>query len=60
MVPKAKFEKLAFLTGSAKSAAELRFGVKSPDDIVLTPLNSESQEAAEQIEHVLKTPVAMH
>ncbi len=43
-----------------KRAAELGFGVKSPDDIVLTPLNSESQEAAEQIEHVLKTPVAMH
>ena len=42
-----------------KRAAELGFGVKSSDDIRLTPLNSQSQEATEQIEMVLKTPVAM-
>ena len=43
-----------------KRSAELGFGVKSPDEILLTPLNSESQEAVERIDQVLKTPDAMH
>jgi uncharacterized protein (DUF362 family) len=40
-----------------KRAAELGFGVKSPDEILLTPLNNESQEDVEQIEQVLKAQV---
>jgi uncharacterized protein (DUF362 family) len=43
-----------------KRAAELGFGVKSADDIQLTPLNDESRVDAERIEHVLKASVAMH
>jgi uncharacterized protein (DUF362 family) len=52
-------EASVFEQDQLKRAAELGFGVKSSDDIRLTSLNSESQEAAEQIEMVLKTPVAM-
>ena len=37
-----------------KRAAELGFGVKSPDEIELTPLNSESQADVERIVQVLK------
>jgi uncharacterized protein (DUF362 family) len=40
-----------------KRAAELGFGVKLPNDILLTPLNSESQADVEQIEQVLKAQV---
>lgn len=43
-----------------KRAAELGFGVKSPDEIQLTPLNSESQADVERIERVLKAQVAKH
>ena len=43
-----------------KRAAELGFGVKSADEIQLTPLNDESRIEAEQIEQVLKAQVAMH
>ncbi len=41
-------------------AAELGFGVKSADEIELTPLNQESQPEAERIEAVLRGQVAMH
>ena len=43
-----------------KRAAELGFGVKSADEIQLTPLNDESLEYVERIEQVLKAQVAMH
>ncbi len=43
-----------------KRAAELGFGVKSADQIQLTPLNSESQAEVERIGQVLKAQVAMH
>ncbi len=43
-----------------KRAAELGFGVKSPDEIKLTPLNSESQADVDRIERVLKAQVAKH
>ncbi len=43
-----------------KRAAELGFGVKSAEEITLTPLNSESQEDAQRIENVLKAPIAIH
>ena len=43
-----------------KRAAELGFGVKSADEIELTPLNDESQADAERIEAVLRGQVAMH
>jgi len=43
-----------------KRATELGFGVKSPDEIQLTPLNSESQADVERIERVLKAQVAKH
>ena len=37
-----------------KRAAELGFGVKSPDEIHLTPLNSASQADVDQIGQFLK------
>lgn len=43
-----------------KRAAELGIGVKSPDEIHLTPLNNESQDDADRIERMLKTQVAKH
>ncbi len=43
-----------------KRAAELGFGVKSPVEIQLTPLNSESKSDVERIERVLKARVAMY
>jgi uncharacterized protein (DUF362 family) len=43
-----------------KRTAELGFGVKSADDIVLTPLNDKSKEEADKIEKVLKTRIAMN
>ena len=43
-----------------KRAAELGFGVKSADDIQLTPLNDESRVDADRIGGVLKASVAMH
>ncbi len=43
-----------------RRAAELGFGVKSADEIQLTPLNDESQADAERIEAVLRGQVAMH
>ncbi len=43
-----------------KRAVELGFGVKSADEIQLTPLSDESRAEAERIEHVLKAQVAMH
>lgn len=43
-----------------KRAAELGFGVKSADEIQLTPLNDNSIEAVERIEQVLKAQTASH
>ncbi len=43
-----------------KRASELGIGVKSVDEIKLTPLNDESKVDAERIESVLRAPVAMH
>ena len=43
-----------------RRAAELGIGVKSADEIELTPLNQESQADAERIEAVLKGQVAVH
>ena len=43
-----------------KRAAELGFGVKSADEIQLTPLNDESRVDADRIEQILKAPVAVH
>jgi len=43
-----------------KRAAELGFGVKSSDGIRLIPINSESKEAVEQIDQLLKVPDSMH
>ncbi len=43
-----------------RRATELGFGVKSADEIQLTPLNDESRIEAERIEQVLKAQVAMH
>lgn len=43
-----------------KRAAELGFGAKSVADITLTPLNTESKEASDRIEQVLKAQLAMH
>ena len=43
-----------------KRAAELGFGVKSADEIQLTPLNDNSIEAVERIEQVLKAQIASH
>jgi uncharacterized protein (DUF362 family) len=43
-----------------KRASELGFGVKSADEIKLTPLNDESKDDAKRIERVLKTPLAVH
>lgn len=43
-----------------KRAVELGFGVHSPDEIQLTPLNEEAKEDTQRIKSVLKTEVAMH
>jgi uncharacterized protein (DUF362 family) len=43
-----------------KRAVELGFGVKSPDEIRLTPLNSESKADIEHIAQVLKAPAVIH
>jgi uncharacterized protein (DUF362 family) len=43
-----------------KRAAELGLGVKSSDEIKLTPLNNESWEDVERIEQFLKARVAMN
>jgi uncharacterized protein (DUF362 family) len=43
-----------------KRAAELAFGVRSPNEIQLTPLNDEAKADAKQIEEVLKAQVTMH
>ena len=43
-----------------KRAAELGFGVKSANDIKLTPLNGEGCVEAERINQVLKTAVVMY
>ncbi len=44
-----------FAQDQIKRAVELGFGVKSPDEIRLTPLNSESQAEVEQIEQILRS-----
>jgi uncharacterized protein (DUF362 family) len=41
-----------------KRAAELGFGVRSPDQIKLTALNREAQEDTNRIERILRTPAA--
>jgi uncharacterized protein (DUF362 family) len=43
-----------------KRAVELGFGVKSAEEIKLTPVNEKSREDVERIEQVLKTQVDMH
>jgi uncharacterized protein (DUF362 family) len=43
-----------------KRATELGFGVKSADEIMLTPINTEAQADIQRIESVLKTQVAVH
>jgi uncharacterized protein (DUF362 family) len=43
-----------------RRAAELGFGVRSVEEIHLTPLNSESQADAERINQVLNAKVAVH
>jgi uncharacterized protein (DUF362 family) len=43
-----------------KRAAELGLGVRSPDEIQLTPLNDEAKADAEQIEEALKAHFTMH
>lgn len=43
-----------------KRAAELGFGVRSVDQIKVTPLNDETRAETERIERVLKAPLAMH
>jgi uncharacterized protein (DUF362 family) len=53
-------EETVFEQDQLKRAAELGFGVKSADEITLTPLNAESQEDAQRIENVLKMPVEVH
>lgn len=53
-------ETAVFEQDQLKRAAELGFGVKSGDEIQLTPLNDESLEDVERIEEVLKAQVAMH
>ena len=49
-----------FAQDQIKRAVELGFGVKSPDEIQLTPLNSESKTDVEHIEQVLKAPAVIH
>jgi uncharacterized protein (DUF362 family) len=53
-------EAAVFEQDQLKRAAELGFGVKSADEIRLTPLSEESRVDAGQIEEVLKAQVAMH
>ena len=43
-----------------RRAANLGFGVRSPDEIKLTPLNDDGKADIEQIEQTLKSQVAMH
>jgi uncharacterized protein (DUF362 family) len=43
-----------------KRAAELGFGVQSPDQITLTALNPEAQVDVDHIERILKSQVVMH
>jgi uncharacterized protein (DUF362 family) len=43
-----------------KRAAELGFGVQSPDQITLTALNPEAQADVDRIEKTLKSQVIMH
>lgn len=43
-----------------KRAAELGFGVKSAEEIAITPLNSESNEDSERIDRALKASIAVH
>ncbi len=49
-----------FCWDQLKSALDMGFGVKSAEEITLTPLNDGSKEDAQYIENVLKAPVAMH
>lgn len=48
-------EAVVFEQDQLKRAAELGFGVKSADQIQLTPLNSETQADVDRIEQVLKS-----
>jgi uncharacterized protein (DUF362 family) len=43
-----------FMQDQLKRAAELGFGVQSPEEIKITPLNNESQADVGRIEQVLK------
>jgi uncharacterized protein (DUF362 family) len=43
-----------------KRALELGFGVSSPNDIQLIPLNAEAKIDVEEIERILKSKVSMH
>jgi len=57
-VPKAKVGQAdIFEQDQLKRAVELGFGVKSADDISLTPLNDESKRIRRKIEKVLKVQI---
>jgi uncharacterized protein (DUF362 family) len=53
-------EAAVFEQDQLKRAAELGFGVKSPEEIKLTALNSESQTEVKRIERVLTQQIAIH
>jgi uncharacterized protein (DUF362 family) len=53
-------EAAVFEQDQLKRAAELGFGVTSPDEIKLTALNPEAQADVERIEQVLRAQLAMH
>jgi uncharacterized protein (DUF362 family) len=49
-----------FMQDQIKRAAELGFGVRSPDEIKLTALNSEAEADLDRIEKVLRSQMVMH
>jgi len=49
-----------FCQDQIKRAAELGFGVRSPEEIKLIPLNYEAQVDVDRIDKVLKSKVVMH
>lgn len=53
-------EETVFSQDQIKRAVELGFGVRSPDEIVLTTLNSQAEAEAERIKGVLGAQLATH
>jgi len=49
-----------FMQDQIKRAAELGFGVRSPDEIKLIPINADAQADVDRIEKILKTQTLMH